>query len=180
VARTAAASAVKSVIHPVGMIAALAGRCLIGSASDIPGGCLMRVIVPIVLVLSLAAAGCGGGGQSASEKAQSQVCTATSDIQKQVDTLRSMSASTVSASAVQDAISAIDEDLQSIQDALPDLAGSRKQDVTAANQAFTSQLNSIASDLVQNLSLSQAQAQVQAAGSQLATAYKQAFSNVGC
>jgi uncharacterized protein YicC (UPF0701 family) len=140
----------------------------------------MRVIVPIVLSLSLAAAGCGGGGQSASDKAQSQVCTATTDIQKQIDTLRSMSASTVSASSVQDSISAIDEDLTSIKDAIPDLAAARKQDVTAANDAFKSQLDSIATDLVQNLSLSQAKTQVQAAGSQLASAYKQAFSQVRC
>ncbi len=140
----------------------------------------MRVIVPIVLIASLAAAGCGGGGQSASDKAHSQVCTATADIQKQIDTLRSMSAATVSASAVQDSISAIDEDLTSIQDALPDLAAASKQDVTAANDAFKSQLDSIATDLVQNLSLSQAQTQVKAAGSQLSSAYKDAFSKVGC
>ena len=61
-----------------------------------------------------------------------------------------------------------------------DLSDERKQQVESATQAFAAEVETVAADLRSDLSLSGAQAKLQAAGQQLASSYQQAFATVDC
>jgi hypothetical protein len=138
---------------------------------------------PLVLPLLLAVAVVGitaCGGQSASDKAKSQVCDARADISKQVDDLSSLTLATASVDGVKKNVQAIQDDLGKIKDAQGNLKGDRKQQVQAANEAFTQQVKSIASSVGKSLSLSEAGTQLKAATSQLATSYKQTLGKIDC
>jgi DNA repair exonuclease SbcCD ATPase subunit len=137
----------------------------------------MKRSVVIGLVL---ATGLGACGESDEEKAQNQVCDARADIQKQVDELSGLSLETATLDAVQKNLTAIRDDLKEIGDAQGDLSDERKQQVESANKEFTSQLQSIASDIGRSLSVADARTQLESALDQLASAYKQSFAKVDC
>jgi hypothetical protein len=134
-----------------------------------------------LLVASLLVAGTAVGcGESDADKAQTQVCDARADLNKQVDKLASLTATTATVDAVSGALDAIKNDLEQIADAQGDLNDERKQDVESANQKFSAQLEAVASDLGSNLSLSGAKAQVESAGKELASSYQQTFASIDC
>ena len=133
----------------------------------------------VAVAVTLSSAGCGGG-ESATAKADDQVCTARSDIQKQVNDLKAMTSTTITVDAVQGDLSAIQTDLKSIQDATPDLADQRKEQVQAANETFAAAVNDVVSTALQSLSLADAQAQLETAVSNLASAYEQSFAKIDC
>ena len=91
----------------------------------------MRTICGCVLALALLA---GCGGESAEDKAQSSVCDARADIQKQVDELDGLTAATVTLDGVKGNLDAISSDLKQIKDAQGDLSGDRKNEVDQAWQ----------------------------------------------
>jgi Tfp pilus assembly protein PilP len=137
-----------------------------------------RLLLIMLLATSLVvAAGCG---ESKEDKAKNQVCSAKSDIQTQVNKLKGMTLTSASTNQVKDGLNSIKSDLQKISDAQSDLNSERKQEIQAANKAFTSQFQSIVSDLGTNLSLANAQTQLQTALQQLASAYQQSFAKVNC
>jgi chromosome segregation ATPase len=119
-------------------------------------------------------------GESSQEKAQKQVCSARSDIQKQVNELQSLTPTTATTTGVKDNLNAIKTDLQKIKDAQSELSSDRQQQVQSANDEFVSQFQSIAGDLGTNLSVSGAQAKLQTALDQLAAAYRSTFAKVDC
>ena len=84
------------------------------------------------------------------------MCSARADISKQVDTLKGLTVSTATTDQIRTSLQAIRADLAKITDAHGDLSGQRKQQIPA-NQAFSSQVKSIASKLGTSLSLSSAQ-----------------------
>jgi hypothetical protein len=129
------------------------------------------------LVVAATAVGCG---ESDADKAQTQVCDARADMNKQVDKLASLTPTTATVDGVSGALDAIKSDLQQISDAQGDLNDERKQEVESANQKFSAQLKTVASDLGSNLSLSGAKAQVQSAGKELASSYQQTFATINC
>ena len=134
-----------------------------------------------LLVASLfVAATAFGCGESDADKAQTQVCDARADLNKQVDKLASLTPTTATADAVSGALDAIKNDLKQISDAQGDLNDERKQDVESANQKFSAQLEAVAGDLGSNLSLSGAKAEVESAGKELASAYQQTFASIDC
>jgi hypothetical protein len=135
------------------------------------------LILLCVAALGLALAACG---ESAQQKAEKQVCSARSDIQKQVTQLQGLTLATATTSGVKDSLSSIRGDLQKIRDAQPQLNAERRKQVQAANDEFTSQLGSIAGDLGTNLSISGAGAKLQSAKQQLATAYRDTLQKVDC
>jgi hypothetical protein len=137
------------------------------------------IIWGVALAAVLLATGCGGG-QSASDKANSQVCDAKADISKQIDTLKSMTASTFTVSGVQNALKAIQADLSSIASAQGQLSPDRKQQVQSANATFSQSLTTALTSLATSLSAQDAATQVQAALATLASSYEQAFSAVSC
>ena len=134
----------------------------------------------LVVGLLLIAATAFGCGESEAEKAQTQVCDARADLQKQVDDLAALTPATATADGVKANLSAIENDLNQIKDAQGDLSGERKQQVESATQEFAAEVETVAADLRSDLSLSGAQAKLQAAGQQLASSYQQAFAKIDC
>lgn len=130
----------------------------------------------LVVVLGLAAC----GGDSKETKAKNQVCDARDDIAKQVDTLAGLTVSTATVDQVQTSLKAIGDDLTKITDAQGDLSDQRKSEVQAANDAFKSEVQSIASGLGQSTSIDQAKTQLTSALQQLATSYKKTFATIDC
>jgi hypothetical protein len=135
-------------------------------------------ITLVLLTAGVALSGCGG--QSSQDKAKSQVCDARADIQKQVGELQSLTASTATVDGVTANIKAIRSDLGKIKDAQGDLNSDRKEQVQAANQAFTQQLTSTATSIGRSISVSDAKTQVQSALGDLASSYKQTLAKIDC
>jgi len=132
----------------------------------------------VLAVVMLVLAACGG--ESAEEKAQNTVCDAKADIGKQVDELKSLTAATVTSGAVTQNLDAIKTDLKDISDAQADLSSDRRSEVEAANKAFTSSVEGIASQLGSSLSASDAKAAIATALDALATSYQGAFAPLNC
>ena len=130
-----------------------------------------------VVMLALALGACG---ESDEEKAQNTVCDAKADIANQVDELKSLTPATVTTDAVTENLDAIENDLNDISDAASDLSSDRRSEAEAANKAFTSSVEEIASDLGSSLSASDAKAQIVTALQQLQAAYQKAFAPVSC
>jgi chromosome segregation ATPase len=134
----------------------------------------------LVAGLVLVAATAAGCGESDAEKAQTQVCDARADLKTQVDELAALTPATATADGVEENLNAIENDLNQIKDAQPDLSEERKQEVESATQEFTSEVEAVAGELGSSLSVSGAQAKLQAAGQQLASAYQNAFAQIDC
>lgn len=130
-----------------------------------------------LLLSALALAACG---ESAQEKAKAQVCSARADITKQVDTLTGLTITTASVSQVKTSVEAISGDLKKIKDAQANLDPSRKEQVQNATATFATEVTKIVSGLASNLSLSNAEAQLKTAVSQLAASYKQTLAPINC
>jgi uncharacterized protein YjbJ (UPF0337 family) len=133
-----------------------------------------------VLLVLLAALALGACGESKQDKAKKTVCSARSDIGKQVDQLKGLTVSTVTLDGVQNSLKAISSDLGKIKDAQGDLSGNRRQQVQDATKTFTSQVQDIAGSVVKSTSLSDAKAQLTSALQQLGAAYQQSFARVDC
>jgi hypothetical protein len=135
------------------------------------------VFVVLLLAGSLAITACG---ESAQEKAKAEVCSARADISKQINMLTSLTASTISPSAVKTGVEAVANDLTKIKNAQGNLEPARKEQVQAATHTFETQLSSILTGITSNLSLSNAEAQFKSALSQLATSYKNTLGPINC
>jgi hypothetical protein len=77
-------------------------------------------------------------------------------------------------------LDAIKSDLNDISDAQADLSSDRRSEAEAANKAFTSSVEGIASELGSSLSASDAKAQAVTALDQLAASYQKAFAPLNC
>ena len=130
-----------------------------------------------MLLVAVVAAGCG---ESDEEKAQNEVCDARDDIQTQIDDLSTLTLSTATADGIEESLSAMQDDVMEIANAQGDLNEERKQQVQSANKQFTSQLDSIASGLTSDLSLSGAEQKLKDATQQLASSYKETFATIDC
>jgi uncharacterized protein (DUF885 family) len=134
----------------------------------------------LLVAFLLVAATAVGCGESDADKAQTQVCDARADLNKQVDKLASLTPTTATVDGVSGALDAIKNDLTQISDAQGDLNDERKQEVESANQKFSASLEDVASGLGSNLSVSGAKAQVESAGKELANSYQQTFASIDC
>ena len=139
---------------------------------------MKRSMIILMLVAGLALAACG---ESAEDKAQTQVCDARANIKKTVDDLSSLTLATASVDGITSSLKSIRTDLGKIKDAQGDLAGDRKQQVSDANQAFTSQLSSIVKSVAGGgVSPAEAGTQIKAAAGQLATTYQETLGKIDC
>jgi hypothetical protein len=155
-------------LHPVGMSPPPPiGRSVAG----------MRAICGCALALALLA---GCGGESAEEKAQSSVCDARADIQKQVDELDGLTAATVTVDGVKGNLDAISNDLKTIKDAQGDLSGDRKDEVDKAWQSFSGEVKGISSDLITSLSAADAKQQLATSFDTLAASFRSTFEPIDC
>ena len=139
---------------------------------------MKHAMVVLMLAAGLVLAACGG--ESKEDKAKTQVCDARADIKKQVDELSGMTLSTASISGVTSNLQAIRSDLGKMKDAQGDLSGDRKAQVTEANQAFASQVTSIAQSVGKSLSASEAGTEIQTALGELSASYKQTLGRIDC
>jgi len=137
---------------------------------------LSMVILTLATCLALAAC----GGESKQQQASSQVCDARADIKKQVDELSGLTLSTASIDGVKSNLTAIKNDLGKMKDAQGNLNDERKQQVSAANQAFGAQVNSLAQSVGGSLSITEAVTQLKTAASQLSATYKQTLGKIDC
>ncbi|HLM51455.1 MAG TPA: hypothetical protein VK279_12985 [Solirubrobacteraceae bacterium] len=133
-----------------------------------------------LLAATLLTGGLAACGESAEEKAKSNVCDATADIQKQVNALKGLTLSSGAVDQAQQRLEAIDNDLQKIGDNAGELTGEFKSQVQQATQAFSQTVKSVGSSLGQGLNLSGAEAQITGALQSLASSYQQAFADVKC
>ena len=122
----------------------------------------------------------GACGESDEEKAQNKVCDAKTDIAKQVDDLKGLTAATVTTDAVTQSIDAIKSDLEDISDGQSDLSDDRRSEVESATKSFTSSVQQIAGEVGRSLSASDAKAQLVTSLDQLAASYQKAFGQVNC
>jgi hypothetical protein len=134
-------------------------------------------LLVLALTAALVMAGCGTSKES---KANKSVCDARADIRSQVDSLKGLSLSTATTSQIGGSLTAIREDLSTIANAQKDLSGQRKQQIQAANEAFASDLKSIAADLGTSLSLAGARQQLSAALQQLGSSYQKSLGKIDC
>ena len=139
----------------------------------------MRTVCSVLAVVMLVFA-LGACGESDEEKAQNTVCDARDDIAEQVDELGSLTPATVTTDAVTQNLDAIKTDLQDISDAQSDLSDDRRSEVEAANKAFASSVEGIASEVLRSLSASDAKAALATAVQQLATSYEDTFAPLNC
>jgi hypothetical protein len=135
--------------------------------------CSFLAVVTLVFAL-------GACGESDEEKAQNTVCDARADIGEQVNELKSLTPATVTADGVTQNLDAIKSDLQDISAAQSDLSSDRRSEAEAANKAFTSSVQGIASQLGSSLSAADAKAQVVTALDQLAASYQKTFAPLNC
>ena len=135
----------------------------------------------IVIVLATAAAtGCGGSGQSEADKAKSQVCDASSDIQAQLKTLSNLPLSTSSVDTAKTSLQKIDTDLKTISDAAPKVSDSMRSELEAANASFKTEVQQATDAITSAQSLSDAATAIASAGTTLQAGYQKAFANVKC
>jgi outer membrane murein-binding lipoprotein Lpp len=133
--------------------------------------------IAVLLLGVLLLAGCG---ESSEEKAKAQVCTAKSDISKQVKTLSELTISTNLLTQAKDGLEAIASDLTTIKDAQPNLAPARKEQISSATHTFEAQVSSIITGLVSNPSLSNAEKQLKASLTQYAKSFERALAPINC
>jgi hypothetical protein len=137
----------------------------------------LGLFVAGLLLIAATAVGCG---ESDADKAQTQVCDAVADLNKQVDDLAGLTPATATVDGVEADLSAIKDDLSQIKDAQGDLSDDRKQEVESATEEFASEVEAVAAGLGSDLSLAGAKSKVEAAGRQLASSYEQAFAQIDC
>jgi hypothetical protein len=137
-----------------------------------------RLLISAALALALGVAACGG--DSAEDRALSNVCSARTDIKKQVDELKSTTISSGALDGVQANLSAIQKDVKQIANNQGKLADDRKQEVQKANQAFKSQVSDVARAVVSGVATGSGQDQIKTALDALAAAYQSAFAPIKC
>ena len=130
-----------------------------------------------LLLAGLVLAGCG---ESSEEKAKAQVCSAKSDISKQVTMLGELTLSTSILTQAKDGLEAIGSDLTKIKDAQPNLEPARKQQIEAATHTFESQVTSIVSGLITNPSISNAEKQLKSSLTQYAKSFEKVLAPINC
>ena len=137
----------------------------------------MRTLSGCIVVLAVVLAGCG---DSKEETAQSNVCDAKAGIQKQVNELEGMTASTVTLDGVKSSLQSIGDDLTKLKDAQVDLSGDRKDEAETAWQTFRTEVKSIRENLLTSLSAADAKQQLTSSFDDLAASFRTAFGPVDC
>ena len=140
----------------------------------------MRPSIATAVLLAVVAIASGCGGDSAEEKAQASVCDARASISGEVDKLKGMTLATATTSDISAGLTAIRDDLATIDKAQADLNDERKSELRKANQAFESQVRDLASSLGTTTSLSDAKTQLAGALDQLATTYQDTLATFDC
>ncbi len=130
-----------------------------------------------VLALALSLAGCG---ESKEAKAEKTVCSAKSEIQTKVDSLKNITPSIATLPQIKTEATAIVDDLKKIKGAQSELAPQRKQQTEEAVKAFEDSVRTTVEHISASTSLSSVESQLKVAVTALATNFKSAFAPVHC
>lgn len=120
------------------------------------------------------------GGDDAEASAQQQVCDARTNIGKQVDELKAMTPSTVTADGVTSNLQAIRDDLSKMRDARKDLSDDRRKELDQANEAFAAEIRDVGKTVLRSTSAEDAKTQVKGALDQLGGAYQKTLAKIDC
>ncbi len=144
--------------------------------------CRLRNVRKVSAIVALLLAGLllAGCGESSQEKAKAQVCSARSDIQKQVKTLGELTLSTSVLSQAKEGLDAIGSDLKKIKEAQPNLEPARRQQIETATHTLEGQVSSIVTGFVSNPSLSNVEKQLKTSLTQYAKSFEQALAPINC
>jgi hypothetical protein len=140
-----------------------------------------------VAALALSALGLMACGESSEEKATKQVCSATSEIQTQLKKLDTLPISSNFPAEAKTSVEAIDKSIKKIDESAHNLPTARKEEITAANKAFETEIVTITKSVTSatkssNLEagLKSAEPQIKASISKLSSDYKKAFEALKC
>jgi len=133
---------------------------------------LMAALLSVGLI-----AGCG---DSAEDKALADVCSARTDIAKQVDGLKGLTLTSASTAQISDMLGAIRDDLSQISGARDQLSEGRRGEVDDANEAFAATVRETASTVVTTTSIDDAKAELDSAFGELAAAYRSSYAKIDC
>jgi hypothetical protein len=144
--------------------------------------CRLRNVHKVSAIVALLLAGLmlAGCGESSEEKAKAQVCSARSEIQKQVKTLSELTLSTSALSQAKEGLDAIGSDLKKIKEAQPNLEPARRQQIETATHTLEGQVSSIITGFVSNPSLSNVEKQLKSSLTQYAKSFEQALTPINC
>jgi Tfp pilus assembly protein PilP len=135
------------------------------------------VLIALLMVPFLVLAGCGS---SEEDDAMAAVCSARDDIAKEVDELQSLTLTTATTSQVTESLQAISDGLSAMSDNREKLSDDRREDLQAANDAFTAQLTALAGTIGRSVSVDDAKAQLESSMEELATSYRDTFGRLDC
>jgi len=142
-----------------------------------------QVAVLIPVAVALTTAGCGDKGPSKAAKqqqAQATVCSARTDIEAQVTTLKGLTPNLASVPQIKTSVSAIIADLGKIKDAEPDPRPDAKQQVEDATQAFTDKAKAVGTAAVSGGLSGDIAGQLKPAIQQLESTYQQVLTPIAC
>lgn len=143
-------------------------------------GRVVFAIVGVVAVVAIVLVVVNPFAESEQDKALTAVCSAKADIQKQVDSLKTLTPATFTTQQVQDAVKAIGDDLSTIQDNLPTVTEQSRSQITTANQRFRAEFLNVAGQVARSITAKDAAAQLKSSFADLASAYQQAYQSVKC
>jgi len=140
-----------------------------------------------IAALFISALGLAACGESSSEKATKQVCSATSEISKQIKKLETLPISTSFATEAKASVETIGKSIKKIEEAAPNLPAAQKEEIDAANKTFETEIGAISKDVLSatkssNLeaALKSAEPQIKASLSKLSSDYKKAYEALKC
>jgi hypothetical protein len=142
-----------------------------------------------VLALVLAGAlGLVACGESSEEKATAKVCASTKEISAQLAKLQTLTLSSTALDEAKSGFETIGKSVNEIKDAAPNLETARKEEVTAANDAFKATFAALAAQIGSAAlssgsveeELKKSEGALKAAVTTLATDYKKVFAELKC
>ena len=143
----------------------------------------MKRTLPFVIAAALALSACGGSDDKETPQQQTaaqKACAARTDIKKQVDTLKGLTAATATTEVITSSVAAIRSDLTEFKSAQQDLSKQRKEAFQSANQSFASEVQTIATTLGRSLALGDAKTALTTAAQQLEASYKKNLAPLDC
>jgi hypothetical protein len=143
-----------------------------------------RAAMAVLCVGSLGLAGCG---ESSEEKATKAVCSATAEINTNIQKLQGLAISPNFPAEAKSSVEAIGKSVDKIRESTPNLSSTHKQEIEAANKAFGAEIATITRAVVSaasssnlNAALKSAEPQIKASLNKLASDYKKAFEALKC
>jgi hypothetical protein len=141
-----------------------------------------KIVIPVlaVAVIAVVVVLIATGGQSKADKAMADVCDARAGIAQQVDTLKGLTPSTVTADKVKGSLQAIGSDMSKIASARADLSDTNSEQVKSANQEFATSVRGTLSTVGRSTSVDTAKADLSKAAQNLAATYQTTYGKIDC